>query len=200
MTIKKISVTPSEALQRHIDDKSKEIKDKATPGASYFKGSILADLAEAGLRLPQVEASLGSARGELLGVREELAAAQNDLAIARAELARHQDREQRAKSTAKDAQAALAVESRLREELGAARRTIGNLKADFAKLDPAAGQHLQHAVQAEASPKQEGAPGGKTFPAGHDRLGPRRVPADLLPEGDDFGDPVTAPLLRPPGQ
>jgi chromosome segregation ATPase len=122
MTIKKISVTPSEALQRHIDDKSKEIKDKATPGASYFKGSILADLAEAGLRLPQVEASLGSARGELLGVREELAAAQNDLAIARAELARHQDREQRAKSTAKDAQAALAVESRLREELGAARR------------------------------------------------------------------------------
>lgn len=87
-----------------------------------------------------------------------------------------------------------------RAELGAARRTINNLKADISKLDPAAGQHLQHAVHAEAGPKQEVAPGGKPFPAGHDRPAPRRVPADLLPEDDDFGDPVTAPLLRPPGQ
>lgn len=122
MATKKISVSPSDALEKYIDEKAKEVKDKATPGASYFKGSILADLAEAGLRVPALETSLASARAELRCTNVELERALTDLGGVRAELLAHQDRARRTQSATKDAQAALAVEGRLREELGAARR------------------------------------------------------------------------------
>lgn len=129
---------------------------------------ILAERKDAGVE--PLQALIQELKGKLRQTEEQVAGAREAAAAA-----------------AKDA-------AELRAELGAARRTIGNLKADIAKLDAGAGQALQHAALPGAEQKTEVPAPGKPFPA-------RRVPADLLPgiaDGDDFADPVTAPLLRPP--